>query len=158
MNSRTIRVIKLHEAGLSYRNIAKTLNMSLRDVTKAVQNGNGKCVTTVTPEPIASNTESVTAALPIASVTVLPEALPQAVTNDELSRTLRRLKWAMDDSEKVLQEMSVMPHQITNVLGPLRTIANDLCKQYPVAKDTAAEVTPVSSGPWLANDPLASSL
>ncbi|MFM0199769.1 hypothetical protein PQR53_07785 [Paraburkholderia fungorum] len=154
MNSRTTQVIELHRAGLSYRHIAKTLNMSLRDVTKAVQNGNGKCVTTVTPEPITSNTESVTKALPIDAVTALPEASPQAVTDDELARTLRRLKWAMDDSEKVLQEMSAMPYQITNVLGPLRIICNDLCKQYPVAKDLPTDNVPVVDIDPLAVDPL----
>lgn len=53
MENREIRVRELHQSGLSYRKIAKSLNMSLRDVTKALAN------------PIAGKAESGTMSVPV---------------------------------------------------------------------------------------------
>lgn len=143
--NRTDEVRRLRATGMSYGRIAAALKMSKRDVSKILS---GTSTITV---PTPDGTKAVPTTLAVPSTVPVPGG-----TNDELARTLRRLKWAMDDSEKVLLEMSALPHQIANVLGPLRLIANDLCKQYPVAKVTPVFNVQVVDIDPLTIDPLAS--
>ena len=83
MDSRELRVRELKQSGMSHRKIAKSLSMSLRDVTKYLAN------------PIVDKAHSVTASLPITVTNALPI--------DGLAEQMRALDWALDDSEKALR-------------------------------------------------------
>jgi orotate phosphoribosyltransferase-like protein len=132
MDSRELRVRELKQSGLSHRKIAKSLSMSLRDVTKYLAN------------PVVDRPRSVTAPLPITVTNALPIA--------GLGEQMRALDWALDDSEKALRLLTADAAHHAAIFGPLRTLCRALRKQYPVAQPVTLPVSPIVDP--LAVDPL----
>jgi hypothetical protein len=127
VDSRELRVRELKQSGLSHRKIAKSLSMSLRDVTKYLAN------------PIVGKPHSVTAPLPTAVTNALPI--------DGLAEQMRALDWALDDAEKALRLLTADATHHAAIIGPLRTLCRAVRKQYPVVQPVTFPVS-LTSGPF----------
>jgi hypothetical protein len=87
--------------------------------------------------------------VPSVPVVNVPVCVP-----DELAHTLRSMQWAIDVAAESLKQNGLQDYQVEDTLRAVRSICNDLRKQYPVAKVVHTVNVPVVNIDPLAVDPL----